>query len=175
MKTRIWVLPIVGLALFMAGCHNNDAKPAKQTSSPKTVVTSKQYTTAQLQKRYTTVVDIVVKPLTMASYSQPNSAVKKAAQDGVAEVEKVRLQLVANNSQPAQTKALIAQAQAAETMLKAMVSGTDQAAYNADAKTFMSQTNAIAKTYYNGVIPKSLGTYSQRMAAKQALSSSSQQ
>ncbi|MCI1985258.1 MAG: hypothetical protein LKJ69_01835 [Lactobacillus sp.] len=143
---------------------------AKPPVSPKTVVTSKQYTTQQRQKRDTTIVDTVVKPLNMASYSQPAKTIKAVATSGVTTIEKVRLQLMANNSQPEATKALIKQAQAAETLLKAM-GGTDQAAYNADAKTFMTQTTTVAKAYFGGTCPQSLVRYRQRMAAKQSASS----
>lgn len=171
MKRMLRLLPIVGLMLGLVGCKQAHSA-ATSSSKPKTVVTSKQYTTAQLQKRYVAIVDAVVKPLNMASYTQPTAQIKQAAKAGVTKVDAAGLQLASNTSQPEATQALQKLATAAKTMLTAM-NGTDQKAYNADAKAFMDQTSAIAKTYFNGQLPDSLKQYSQRMATKSAATSSS--
>ncbi|WP_461216026.1 hypothetical protein [Lacticaseibacillus sp. GG6-2] len=171
MKRKVWLIPVLTLAMLLAGCKQHDATAASSSSKAKTVITSKQYTTTQLQKRYTTIVDAVVKPLNLASYSQPPAKIKQAADAGIHTVEQVKLQLASNTSQPAATKAIQQLATAATTMLTA-INGTDQKAYNADAKTFMTQTSNIAKTYFNGNMPLSLTTYSQRMANRTTTTSS---
>lgn len=168
---RSWVV-ILLLSLVLVGCKHAASSQPASSSSAKTVVTSKQYTTSQLESRYTKLVDAVVKPLDMASYSQPAAKVKQAAQTQLGVIDDVRLQLVANTSQAAETKALVTLAQAAQAMLQAM-NGSDQKAYNAAAKTFMDQTSTVAKTYFGGRIPQSLVTYSNRMRQTAQSSSSS--
>ncbi len=165
MKRSVWAIPVLGLGLLLAGCKQHDTTASSSSSKAKTVITSKQYTTAQLQKRYTAIVDAVVKPLDMASYSQPTAKIKKTAAQGVSVVNKIKLELDSNTSQAAETKALQKLATDASAMLTAM-GGTDQKAYNADAKTFMAQTSQLAKTYFNGKLPQSLATYSERMTSK---------
>ncbi|WP_125711153.1 hypothetical protein [Lacticaseibacillus porcinae] len=165
---------IAGLALMLtlAGCGQKKANPTASSSKPKTVLTTKQYTTAQLQKRYVTIVDAVVDPLDLASYSKPTATIQQAATKGKQQIADVQLQLADNSGQPALNTALQKLGKAATAMLTAMV-GKDQATYNTTAKTFMSQTNTIAKTYFNGQIPPKLNVYSQRMANKTSSSAAS--
>ncbi|WP_390408052.1 hypothetical protein [Lacticaseibacillus jixiensis] len=158
---RSWLL-ILLLSLALVGCKHAPSTQPASSSSIKTVVTSKQYTTSELESRYTKLVDAVVKPLDMASYSKPAAKVKAAAIAQQTTVDDVRLQLVANTSRQQETKALVDLAKTAQTMLKTMT-GTDQKAYNAAAKTFMSQTGTVAKQYFGGRVPQSLATYSKRM------------
>lgn len=171
MKQKVWLIPVLTLAMLLAGCKQQDSTAASSSSKAKTVITSKQYTTPQLQKRYATIVDAVVKPLNMASYSQPAAKIKQAAETSQHKIAQIKLQLASNTSQPEATKALQQLATAATAMLSAM-NGTDQQAYNADAKTFMNQTSNIAKTYFNGDMPQALTTYSQRMANRPSATSS---
>lgn len=163
---------VVVLGLALAGCGQKNASASSASSKPKTVITTKQYTTAQLQKRYVKIVDAVVTPLDLASYSKSTATIKQAVTKGKRQIANVQLQLADNNGQPKLNQALKQLSQAATTMLTAMV-GKDQAAYNTAAKAFMSQTNAIAKTYYNGSIPQKLSVYSQRMANKAGSSTDS--
>lgn len=165
---KFWIVAVLGLAL--AGCGQKASDASSSSSKPKTVITTKQYTTAQLQKRYVKIVDAVVKPLDLASYSKPTTEIKQAASTGKAQIADVQLQLAANSGQPELNSALQKLGKAATAMLTAMM-GKDQATYNADAKTFMTQTNTIAKTYFNGSIPSTLTIYSQRMANKTSSSS----
>lgn len=162
MKKKIWILSLLLLSLTMAGCQKQKAtKPA--SSSSKTIITSKKYNTKELQSRYEKIVDAVVKPLDMASYSQPNDVIKKQVTTSRETVDNVRLELVSNTSLKDQTQALVKLAGEADTMLEAMV-GQNQDDYNAKAKVFMSDTSDLAKKYFNGGVPESLSNYSKRMA-----------
>lgn len=167
---KFWIVAVLGLAL--AGCGQKAASSSSSSSKPKTVITTKQYTTAQLQKRYVKIVDAVVDPLDLASYSKPTAEIKQAASKGRQQIDDLQLQLADNSSQAALTSALQKLSKAAKAMLTAMV-GKDQGTYNATAKTFMTQTNTIAKTYFNGNIPQKLSIYSQRMANKTSSSTGS--
>ncbi len=156
---KIWIMAVLGVAL--AGCGQK--KPSATASSkPKTVITTKQYTTTQLQKRYVKIVDAVVTPLDLASYSKPTATIKQAAATGKQQIADVQLQLASNSGQPALNRALEHLGKTATAMLTQMV-GQDQQTYNATAKDFLSQTSTIANTYFNGKLPTKLKVYSQRM------------
>lgn len=167
---KFWIIAVLGVAL--AGCGQKATSSSSASSKPKTVITTKQYTTTQLQKRYVKIVDAVVDPLNLASYSKPTAEIKQVATKSQQQIADVQLQLADNSGQPELNRALQKLSQAAKAMLTAMV-GKDQTAYNATAKTFMTQTNTIAKTYFNGSVPSTLTIYSQRMANKSSNSTSS--
>ncbi|MFD1441321.1 hypothetical protein [Lacticaseibacillus hegangensis] len=166
MKRFRQLMTLLGLFLVLGGCAK---KPAKQaSSSSKTVITSRQYTTQQLQARYVKASNAVIKPLNQASYKQPVAQIKASAKTGQAALEKISLQLADNQSNPDLTKALQAYVKAAQTMLTTMV-GTDQAAYNAASKEFFKQCQTVGQQYFGGQLPKSVIAFTKRaQAATQA-------
>ncbi|MCI1986877.1 MAG: hypothetical protein LKJ69_09825 [Lactobacillus sp.] len=165
------LLAIIPLLFTLAACGQGK-KATSSSSSQKTAVLSKQYTTTQLEKRYGTIVDAVVKPLDMASYERPTAEIKASVTKQLGVIDEVRLQLDGNNSQPDETQALITLADDGKTMLNDML-GQDQKKYNASAQTFMSQTTTVSKKYFAGRMPQSVLTYSARMRNQVSSSASS--
>lgn len=175
MKKLGYLMMILAAMLVGAGCGKQDNDAAK-SSSQKTVITSRKYTTAQLQKRYVALSDAVITPLNLATYKQPASAIKKAAASGETRVAKVALELADNDSEPALTKALRVYAEAAKQTLKTL-SGTDQAAFNAASKEFFNECQSLGQQYFSGQLPESVVTFSKRSqaAAKASEAGSSSQ
>ncbi|WP_156314344.1 hypothetical protein [Lacticaseibacillus camelliae] len=163
-------LIILLTVLFAAGgCAKKATKPA--SSSSKTVITSRQYTTQQLQARYVKVADVVIKPLNQASYKQSAETIKASVKTGQAKLNQIALQLADNQSNPALTKALQSYVKAAQTTLTTMV-GTDQAAYNTASKNFFTQCQTLGQRDFGGQLPQSVIDYSKRTQAAAKASSS---
>ncbi|WP_125706306.1 hypothetical protein [Lacticaseibacillus daqingensis] len=160
MKKLTTILITLVAAVTLGGCQQPAKTPT--THSTKTMITSKQYTIAQLRERYVTVTDVAVKPLDLASYKQPEAKLKAAIQSGQKTLARVRLTLVSNITEKPLTDALLKYLDAADQMLTLMT-GTDQTAYNAAAKAFSTQCSAIGKTYFGGQLPDSIVNYSKRM------------
>lgn len=170
-----WLAPIVVLGLLLTGCnsgHNSSTSASKSASSSKTVIASKKYTTQQLQARYNKITDAVIKPLSMASYSDSSKNIIKQINVGKGQLQDISLQLQDNTSNPTLNKALINYIKISETMLTQMT-GTDKNAYKQTTTEFNKQASSIARTYFNGAFPQSMVTYSQRMSAASSSSASS--
>lgn len=167
-----WLVPVVLLSIALTGCKQDNKGTTSSSSSAKPAIVSKQYTTAQLEKRYVKIADAVMKPLEQASYQESTATIKKTVTASQATIEQVRLELVDNNSEEALTKALIKYEGVAKTMLTTMI-GTSQTAYTTASKNFSTQSSTIAKTYFNGQLPQSMINYSKRMQSKTSTSSSS--
>ncbi|WP_179396328.1 hypothetical protein [Lacticaseibacillus absianus] len=159
---KIMTIALIGLTTgLMLGCHQ--AAPATPSHRTRTVISSKQYTTTELQARFTKVTDAAVKPLDLASYQQADTKIKAAIKAGTATLTAVRLQLVSNQTEPALTKALIAYLETATKMLQALAAG-EQATFNTQAKAFSTQCSRIGRQYFKGQLPESIVNYSQRVS-----------
>lgn len=167
-----WLLPVVILVFGLSACKSTESGTATKSSSKQaTVITSKNYTTAELEKRYVKIADVVMKPLEQASYKESQATIKKTATAGQTTLAEVKLELQDNNSNQALTQALLKYLTAAQKMLTTML-GTNQAAYTAASKEFSLQSSTIAKTYFNGQLPASMVNYSKRMSGQTSSSSS---
>lgn len=173
MKKMGYLVLLLASLMMAGGCVKVGQQPAT-SSSNKTVVTSRQYTTGQLQQRYVKISDAVIKPLNLATYKQPLATIKKTAASSQKTLAAIDLQLADNNSAPALTKALRAYVKAGEQTLTSMT-GTNQAAYNSASKAFFTQCQALARQSFGGQLPDSVITLSKRSqaAAKASGSASS--
>ncbi|MFR7699580.1 MAG: hypothetical protein ACLUZ5_06375, partial [Lacticaseibacillus paracasei] len=90
---RRWLVIAVSVMAMIGvtGCQSKSSKSSSSTGS--TMIKVNHFTKQTLQKRYTTISDLVMKTMTEVSLQSDNKTLSQSAKASLSKLDKIRLEL----------------------------------------------------------------------------------